>query len=104
MLAAIYRPVNKDRHGDPEDRELIGYAVGVIVDLHSTRADIRGEAADMRGRFGFPTSGTVPRHGDRIVAEESVYEVVGHPLWEDESPFTGTGLGYAWLQVAGRSN
>ena len=104
MLASIYRPLTVDRPGDSESREFVGYAVGVIADPQSARANVRGEAADMRGRLGFPSSGTVPRHGDRVVAEGCVYEVIGHPLWEDESPLTGTGLGYAWLQVAGRTN
>lgn len=104
MIASIYRPTSIDRHGDPEGREFIATAVGVIADVSSVRASIRGEAADIRGRLGFPTSGAVPKHGDRIAADGAVYEVVGNPLWEGENPLTGTGLGYAWLQVAGRTN
>lgn len=103
MIASIYRASSVDRHGK-QKREFIAHALGVIADVSSSRANIRGEAADVSGRLGFPSSGQVPRHGDRIVSDGAVYEVIGNPLWEDESPLTGTGLGYAWFQVAGRTN
>ena len=107
MNASVYRAPHRDRHGDavddegnPTGLEFIGTATGVIIggqNWHSRNT--RGEIADTTGQIGFPRSGLIPQHGDRVLVQGVMYSVVGKPQWDHDHPWTGTDLGYAWVKV-----
>lgn len=109
MIAAIFRPVARDRHGDPvEDGQpasvaLVGTATDVIIGgQHWQSVKTRGEVASTDGYIGFPRNGLMPTQGDRLLIQGVRYQVVGKPEWDHEHPLTGSDLGYAWVRVEGR--
>jgi hypothetical protein len=66
--------------------------------------DTIGEIANATGKLGFRSHSLVSHHGDRVLMGGVMYAVVGQPQWEHEHPWTGSNLGYAWVQVTATTN
>jgi hypothetical protein len=99
VLAEIHRKATTDRHGDGTF-QLIGTATGVIIGGQSvSRTPTRGEVADTSGQLGFPRSGLIPKHGDRVLCNGMWFEISGPAMWNWDHAITGTNLGYAWVKA-----
>jgi hypothetical protein len=109
----LYRPVSRDRNGDPVDADgnvvhvgtdatEIGEVHGLVLGGPSWRpAD--GGIVDTTGLVGVPVDELTPRHGDLLVIDSVRYRIAGPPQWVSRG-LVSTPPRYYWWTVTAVCN
>lgn len=115
MLAAVYRPIERNEDGDPVDQNgaiirLAGDSVAklgtvtVIVggasgNYRTVRdAGLRGEVISTDGMLGFMADSEIqPRAGDVIEAAGQRWKITGPVLWGRPHSLTGSPPRWKWI-------
>lgn len=96
----VYRPGNKDRHGDG-DREFVGTIDHVVV--RWTSPDLMDQAEEtnfMSTTIFCPSDAAIRLEArDRFKLNGEWWAVVGNRSWDETHPMTGTNFGYYAMQA-----